>query len=49
MKPATLSEFDTSNNITYPLLSDLGITFPVNIPFDAETLQKLIRLHLLMQ
>ena len=28
-------KFDTSNNITYPLLSDLGITFPVNIPFDA--------------
>ena len=34
-KPATLSDFDTNNNITYPLLRDLGIDFPINIPFDA--------------
>ncbi len=34
-KPATLKEIDDDNNITYPLLRNLGIKFPVNIPFDA--------------
>ncbi len=34
-KPAALSEIDDNFNISYPLLRNLGIKFPVNIPFDA--------------